>query len=119
MIKSKLRNPTICSFVLFSILLVTIYVNSPGSSGDLTIFLMSFISLFDITIAVVPDPTIFILLYDSAVKAATVDPDGINTLFANGWSTFYINGKPAFNNVPRSLSTNKSTRLFYFEYLGL
>lgn len=119
MIKSRLRNPTICSFVSFSILLVITYVISPGSSGDLTIFLMSFISLFDITIVVVPDPTIFILLYDSAVKAATVNPDGINTLFANGWITFFINGKPAFNNVPRSLSTNKSTRLFYFEYLRL
>lgn len=80
---------------------------------------MSFISLFDITIVVVLDPTIFILLYDSAVKATTVNPDGINTLFANGWSIFFINGKPAFNNVPRSLSTNESTRLFYFEYLRL
>ena len=38
------RNPPFCSFALFLIVLLTLYINKPDSSSDLTIDMMSFIS---------------------------------------------------------------------------
>ena len=35
-----------------------------------------------------------IVLWISAYAAATVNPNGVNALLANGVSTFFINGKP-------------------------
>ena len=35
--------------------------------------------------------------------AAPVNPSGIKTLLANGLSTFFVKGKPAFSNSPKSL----------------
>ena len=73
----------------FSIILVTLFTNSPESSRALTIFVTSCISSFDITRVVVPnpeapDPRIFLWIPASAADATTVNLNGINTVLANG-----------------------------------
>ena len=39
----------------------------------------------------------------TAVNTGAVNPNGIEMLLANGWRTFFINGKPVFGNGSRSL----------------
>ena len=41
-----------------------------------------------------------------AADTATVNPNGIKTLLANGLNTFFINGNPVFSNGPKRLSRN-------------
>ena len=41
-----------------------------------------------------------------AADAAAVNPKDINTLFANGLITFFINGNPVFNKGPSNLPKN-------------
>ena len=53
------RNPSLYSFVSFSIALVAPLMNKPESSKDLTIFKMSSISLFDIINVVVAESKTF------------------------------------------------------------
>ena len=48
----------------------------------------------------------FLCIPASAADAATVNPKGINTLFANGVITFFINGNPVFNKGPSNLPIN-------------
>ena len=38
--------------------------------------------------------------------AAAVNPNGIKTLLADDFRTFFIKGKPAFSNCAKSQSTN-------------
>ena len=63
--------------------------SGPESSGDLTILILSSISLFEI-ISVIdegslcPDPNIFLYIPASAADSAAVNPRGIKTLLANG-----------------------------------
>ena len=45
---------------------------------------MSSISLFDIISVVVPEPKIFWCIPASAADAASVNPNGVKTLSANG-----------------------------------
>ena len=59
---------------------------------------MSFISSFEITKVVVPEPSIFFGIPASAAHAAAVNPNRIKTLLANGLVTFSISGNPFFNN---------------------
>ena len=42
----------------------------------------------------------------SVPDATAVNPNDIETLLANGLSTFLIKGKPVFSNGPKSLSRN-------------
>ena len=49
---------------------------------------------------------IFLCITASAAEAAAVNPKGINTLLANGVSTFFINGNPVFNKGPSNLPEN-------------
>ena len=65
---------------------------------------MSFFSL-EIIKVVLPDPNIFLCIPASAADAAALNPKGINTLFANGLITFFINGDPV-NNGPNNLPKN-------------
>ena len=67
---------------------------------------MSFISSFDITSVVVPDPQIFLCIPASAADTAAVNLEGTKTLLAIGLITFFINGNPVFSNRPRSLPRN-------------
>ena len=48
----------------------------------------------------------FLCIPASATDAAAVNPNGINTLLANGWITLFINGNPVLSNEPRSLPRN-------------
>ena len=57
---SILRNAPLCSLVLCSIVLVIPFINQPKSSKDLTIFIMFFISSFDIISFFIPDPNVFL-----------------------------------------------------------
>ena len=72
------------------------FINKPDSSCDFTIFIMSFISSFK-----KPDSNIFLWIAASVANAATVNPNGIKTLLANGLSTFHIKGNPVFSNGPK------------------
>ena len=71
-----------------------------------TIFIISFISSFEIINVVFPDPNIFLCIPASAADAAAVNPKGIKTLLVNGLITFLINGYPVFNTVPSNLLKN-------------
>ena len=62
--------------------------------------MISFISLFDITTVVMPDPYIFFWIATSVADAGAVRRNGIKALLANGLSIFFINGKPVFINCP-------------------
>ena len=100
-----LRKPLLCSFVSFLIVSVTPFNKIPECSKAWTIFIMPFISSFEIIRVVVPEPSIF-CIPASAADAAAVNPNGISTLFGNGLIAFFINGNPVFNNGPRSLPRN-------------
>ena len=87
------------------------FFNKPDSSRNLTILIISSISLFEIIIVVVkgllfPDPNIFLCITPSAAYAAAVNSRGIETLLANGLITFFINGNPVFSNGPSNLPKN-------------
>ena len=85
------RNLPFCSFASFVIVLLTPFISKPDYSRDLTIFMISFISLFEIINVVhfakskgcVADQNIFSWIGASAVDAAAVNPNGIKTLLGN------------------------------------
>ena len=54
------RNPSFHSFALFLIVSLTHFINNPDSSSDLTIFIISFISSFEINNALTPEGNIFL-----------------------------------------------------------
>ena len=60
------------------------FLDKPESLRDLTIFIMSSISSFNITSVVGPESKIFLFIPASAAEAASADPNGIKTLLANG-----------------------------------
>ena len=60
------------------------FLDKPESLRDLTIFIMSSISSFNITSVVGPESKIFLFIPASAADAASADPNGIKTLLANG-----------------------------------
>ena len=60
------------------------FLDKPESLRDLTIFIMSSVSSFNITSVVVPESKIFLFIPASAADAASADPNGIKTLLANG-----------------------------------
>ena len=66
---------------------------------------MIFISSFKIINGVILDLKIFCIAA-SVADAATVNPNGIKKLFANGLSTFRNKSKSLFSNGPRSLPRN-------------
>ena len=104
-----LRNLPICSFAPFLIVLLTPFINKPGCSRDLIIFMISFKSSFENTYIAVPNPTFFVVVFwvaASLADATVVNPNDIKTVLANGSSNFPIKGKPVFSNGPRSLLRN-------------
>ena len=64
------------------------------------------ISSFEVIKVVFPNPNIFLCIPASAADAAAVNRKGIKTLLANSLITFFINGKPVFNNGPSNLPKN-------------
>ena len=85
-------------------------INNPGSSRELIIFLISFISSFKIINFVhfakseerARDPNIFLWIAASVTDAATANPNGVRTILTNGWITFHflLKGNPGFSNGP-------------------
>ena len=55
---------------------------------------------------VIPDSKIFLWIAVSVADAPAVNPNSIKILLANGFTTFFIKGKPVFSNGPRSLPRN-------------
>ena len=49
------RNQLFCYLSSFLIVSLTLFIDKPDSSGDLTIFIMSSTSSFEIIIVVIPD----------------------------------------------------------------
>ena len=72
-----LKNPPFCYFISFSIVLVTPFNRTLESSRACTIFIISFISSFEIIKVVFPDPNTFLCIPASAADAAAVNPKGI------------------------------------------
>ena len=100
------RNPPFCYFASFLIVSLTSFINKPDFCSDLTNFIISFISSFEIINVVTPDQNIFLWIATFAADAAAVNPNGIKTLLANGLSTFRIKGKPVFSNGRKILPKN-------------
>ena len=48
----NIKNPPFCSFTLFLVFPLTLYISNPDSSSDLTIFIIFFISSFEIIVVV-------------------------------------------------------------------
>ena len=61
--------------------------------SDLTIFMISPISSFEIINVVIPDSKIFFSIAASVAETAAVNPNDSKTLLANGLSTFFVKGK--------------------------
>ena len=101
-----LRNPSFCFFYSFSVVSLTCFINKPDSSRDLTVFIVSSFSLFEMIIFVVPDPKICLRIPASAADAAAVNPNGIKTFLAHCVNTGFIKGEPFFSSGMRSLSRN-------------
>ena len=78
-----------------------------------TIFVMSFISSFQIIKVVVPDSNIFLCIPTSAADAAALNPKVIKTFLANALITFFINGNPFFSNGPINLLRNPPDWIFF------
>ena len=91
---------------------LTPFISQPDASRNLTIFISS-ISLFEIITAVVPDPKFIFLIAASVAEAAAIKPNGIKTLYANGVTAFFINGKPADINGLRKLRNPPSSRVIF------
>ena len=91
------RNPHFCSFASFLIVSLTLFfINDSGSSRDLTIFIISFISSLEIINVVKSDPKIVLRIAASVADAAAVNPNGIKLLLANGLTKFFIKENPIF-----------------------
>ena len=90
----------------FWIVYLTPFNNKQKSSRDLTLFIISSIPSFDIISVAVPDYKIFLCYPASAADAVVVNPNGIKTLLANGFITFFFNGSPVFSNGPIRLPRN-------------
>ena len=65
--------------------------------------MISFISSFKITNAIMPDPNIFFQIAASVADADADNPNVIKTLLANGLSTSFSKSKPVFYLGPRIL----------------
>ena len=83
-----LNHPPFFCFVLFLVVLVTPFSKILESPRARTIFIMSFISSFEIIKVVVPEPYIFFWIPASIAEAAAVIPNGAKTFFAKGIATF-------------------------------
>ena len=82
------------------------FINKPDSSSDLTILHNIIISSFKIINLGIPNLNVFLWIAASVAYAASVNPNGIKTLLANGLSTYPIKDKPVFSKGPKRLLGN-------------
>ena len=66
----------------------------------------SSISSLEIIYVAIPDPKRVLWISASVADAAAVNPNGIKTLLASVFSTFFIKGKSVFGNGLRNLPKN-------------
>ena len=100
------RNPLFCSFASFLIVSLTLFINKPESSRDVTTFMISYIYSVEIIKIINPESNIFLWITTFVADAASVNPNGIKTLLANGISIFPIKGNPVFKNGTKRLPKN-------------
>ena len=84
------KNPPFSSFDSFLIALVTPFNKTLESSRYWTIFIMSFVSPFEIIKAVVPEPCILFWIPTSTAEAAALIPNAAKTCFAKRIATFLM-----------------------------
>ena len=72
----------------------------------MTIFIISFISSFEVINIVLPDPNIQLWIAASVAVAAVVSPNGIKTLLANRLGTFFMKDNRVFGSGFKSLLKN-------------
>ena len=77
--------------------------------------MISFIFSFEIINVFIPDPILFLKIAAFTVDAAAVNPNGYETLLANGFSMFLIKSYPVFHNVSITLPKNASDFPVYME----
>ena len=65
------------------------FINKSGTSSDLTIFIISFISSFEIISVVLSDKNIFLWIASSVATGAAANPNKIKTLLASGLNNFH------------------------------
>ena len=68
--------------------------------------MLSFIFSFEIISVAIPNTQILLLIDASVAVATAVNPNEVQTLLANGLSTFFIKGNPVFSNGPKRLRKN-------------
>ena len=81
----------------------------------MTVFVISFISLFDIINVVVrfdkskrwSEPLVFFWIAESVADATAVNHNGVETLLVNGLVTCLVKGKPILSNGPKSQPRNQ------------
>ena len=72
------------------------------SSRACTIYIISFISSFEIIKVVFPDPNIFLCIPASAADAAAVNTNGDKTFFAKGTAIFINELAKLLNKDPKN-----------------
>ena len=75
--------------------------------------MISSISLLKIIYVAIPDPKSFFWIVASVADAVAVNPNGIKTLLASVFSTFFIKGKLVFSNGLWNLHKNSPDCPFY------
>ena len=66
----------------------------------------SFICSLKVINVVVPDLSIVLWIAASVAYAAVVNPNGIKTLLANGFNTFFIKDSLGFSKSPKNIPPN-------------
>ena len=108
------RNPTVCTFASCSIDLLTTFIKKLDCSRDLAIFVISFISSFEIISVVIPDPYIWFLIAASVADVAAINCNGMKILLVNVVSTFFVNGNPDLTNGPRNFRNSPFWLIIFF-----
>ena len=99
---NTLKIPPFCSFASFLIVLLTTFIIKSNYLGDLTVFMMPFISSFEIINVIVPYPNIFLLIATSVAYAVLL----ILMVLKHSFIPFFMLGNPAFSNGHKSLPKN-------------
>ena len=86
--KNILRNLPFCYFASFLIVSLMPFINKSNSLRDLTIFIISSISSFEIINVLISDPKVFIWIAVSVADAAAVNSNDIEALLAISLRTF-------------------------------
>ena len=93
------------SLALFRVVLLTLLINKPDPSRDLTILMISFIFLFEIITVVTLDPNIFFWIAASVTDTVAIKTNGIKTQV-----NYNLCGK-LFSSLESPITVDKSFRV--------